>query len=115
MTALAAPQAAARVALLEFRPFVRGTLRGFCKIRIGKSLVINDVSVHTSHGKHWASLPGKPLLSGDGTALRDAEGKIRYVPMLEWSSRDARDAFSAAVVEAVRAEHPGAFAEGAPA
>ena len=83
-----------RVALLEWRPLVRGSLRGFAKIRIGRALIVSDVPVCTSNGRSWASLPAKPMLGADGVALRDADGKIRYVPVLEWANRDARDAFS---------------------
>jgi hypothetical protein len=97
------------VALLEWRSLVRGSLRGFAKIRIGKSLIVSDDRLHTSHGKCWASLPARPMLGSDSVALRDPDGRIRYVPILEWSCRDARDAFSTAVIEAVNRESPEAF------
>jgi len=95
------------LALMSFKPLVRNTLRGFADVRVGKSLVIREVAVHVSHGKAWAALPSKPVLK-DGRATTDERGKVRYVPMMEWADKDTRDAFSDAVVAAVRAQDPNA-------
>lgn len=95
------------IALMTWKPFARNTLRGFADVRVGKSLVIREVAVHVSHGKAWASLPSKPVLK-DGRATTDERGKVRYVPMMEWADKEARDAFSDAVVRAVRAQAPDA-------
>lgn len=95
------------LALLAFKPMARNTLRGFADVRVGKSLLIKEVPVHVSNGKAWASLPSKPVLK-DGRVATDERGKARYVPILEWADKDARDAFSEAVVEAVRAQAPDA-------
>jgi len=56
----------------------------------------------------WAALPAKPMLK-DGVLLKDAEGKPLYLPLMEFTSKEARDAFSAAVVQAVLALCPDAF------
>jgi hypothetical protein len=47
----------------------------------------------------------------DGAVLKDAEGKAQYIPMLEFSSREVSNAFSAAVIAAVLAHTPDAFGE----
>jgi hypothetical protein len=93
------------ILLLEWRPLVKGALRGFATLRLGRSLKINDVPVLASNGKLWAALPGKPLVDRDGRAMLDARGKQRFTPILEWSDKAAADRFSQAVVDAVRAEH----------
>jgi len=93
------------VALLSWKSVAKGSLLGFARVRLGRSLVINDVPVLQTNGKFWASMPGKPLVDRDGQPLRDAKGKQRYVPVLEWEDRDAQSRFSDAVVEAITREH----------
>jgi hypothetical protein len=58
-----------------------------------------------------AALRAKPILGSDGAAQCDADGRIQYMPVLEWASRDA---FSVAAVEAVSREYPAAFEETPP-
>ncbi len=98
------------VTLLEWKSMPRNSLRGFAKIRLGKSLIIRDVSVHCSHGKNWASLPSKPIIDRDGNVKKDQNGKVQYVAILEWENREAADAFSQSVIEAVERQHPGSTA-----
>jgi hypothetical protein len=49
------------------------------------------------------------LVDRDGNALRDQNGKMRYVPIIEFRSKEVRDRWSAAVVQAVELAHPEAF------
>jgi hypothetical protein len=58
--------------------------------------------------------PAKPQITRDGTLVKDAvTGKIAYTQIIELTSRDARDRFSAAVVAAAMARDPTAFDEAA--
>ena len=42
--------------------------------------------------------------------MKDAtNGKVRYAPIIEFTSKEIRDRWSAAVIEAMRAAHPEAF------
>jgi hypothetical protein len=95
----------ARMVLTDWRPFNKNTLRGFAAVELPNGLTITDISVHLSHGKSWASLPSRPQLNADGTARRGDDGKIVYSSILKWRDRDLADRFSAAVVQAVEAEH----------
>lgn len=95
------------VFLLAWKSVPKNSLRGFAKIRIGKSLIVNDVAVHCNSDRRWAALPSKPLIEKNGTAKKDENGKIAYVPILEWADRDTSNRFSAAVIEAVEREYPG--------
>ena len=96
------------VALLSWKSVTQNSLRGFAKVRIGKALIVNDVVVHCSHGRRWASMPSKPVVDKAGVALRDDKGKLRYVPIIEWGDRETADSFSEGVIQAVEREHPGA-------
>ena len=72
-------------------------------------VIVHDVSVHESHGVFWAAPPSKPMVGRDGTHMRDASGKPRYSPIIAFATRDRRDAFSSAVIEALRAQRPKAL------
>ena len=96
------------VQIIEWRPVSRNTLRGWAVAQIGR-LVIRDVGVHVSHGRAWCSLPSKPQIDGQsGAVRRDENGKIRYLPVLEWSDRTASDRFNAGLLMALEIAHPGA-------
>lgn len=95
-----------QVSLIGWKSLPRNSLRGFATIRLGKSLSIKDVAVHCSHGKRWAALPSKPQIDRDGNVLKDPNGKIKYVPILEWLDRAVAEDFSNSVIEAVEREHP---------
>jgi hypothetical protein len=103
-----------RLRLLEFRPLVKGALRGsFARVEVAPpGLEISDVPVLTSHGKAWASMPSKPQLTADGTPRRGTDNKPLYVAILRWRNTDLKNRFSDAVVAQVRQQHPDAFAEG---
>ena len=97
-----------QLSLVGWKVLQRNTLRGFAKVRLGKSLLISDVALHCSHGRRWAQFPAKPLLLSDGTAKKNEQGKIQYVPLLEWTDKSAADRFSEAVIDAVEKEYSGA-------
>ena len=99
------------VALLGWKAMRKNTLRGFASIRLGRSLIIEDITVHASNGKRWVGMPGKPITDQTGNAKRDDTGKIKYVSILRWTDREAQDRFSEAVIAAVERENPGATAE----
>src|SRR4051812_26984919 len=101
-----------RMTLDVFRPLVKGALRGFATVRLPIGLVIADVTICTSHGKTWASLPSKPIIDRDGRHVEEG-GKKKYAPILQWADRAAADRWSAAVVELVRQAHPSALNGGA--
>jgi len=94
--------------LLNWKPLVKNSLRGFADVALPIGLVIRDIPILTSHGKCWASLPSKPVLDRDGKHV-ETNGKKQYAAILEWRSRELADAFSARVVELVRQAHPDAF------
>jgi hypothetical protein len=94
-----------RMRLLEWRPFVKKTLRGFATVELPIGLVIRDISVHDKGGKRWAGLPAKPILDADGRQVSNHAGHKQYAALLGWRDRDLADRFSAAVVAAVVAEH----------
>lgn len=95
------------VCLLEWKSIKRNSLRGFATVRLGKSLKISDIPVHCANGKRWASLPSKPQISSDGSAVKDDRGRLKYIPIVSWTDKTASDRFSAEVISAIEAQFPG--------
>jgi hypothetical protein len=99
------------VAVTAFRPFHRGTLRGFATVHINElHLVVHDIAIHQqAGGACWAALPAKPLLDRDGNPKRTSAGKIEYARILNFDSRAVADAFGDAVIEALLTFSPSVF------
>jgi hypothetical protein len=84
-------------------------LVGFVEVQIDElAMVFRDITLHQKNTSRWATLPSKPVLK-DGILVKDAEGKGQYIPVFEFTSKEARDAFSSAVVAAVLKHSPNAF------
>ena len=98
--------------ILEWRPLRKNSLLGFAKVELPSGLVINDVTVLTSERGLWASPPSKPMVDRNGVTMKDPSGKLRYVQVIEFVSKETRNRFSSAVIEALRAVHPEALADG---
>jgi len=49
------------------------------------------------------------MIDRNGAVMTDQTGKVRYSPIIEFTSKDVRDRFSNAVVEALRLAHPEAL------
>jgi hypothetical protein len=101
----------ADIAISDWKSLERNTLRGFCTVNLPSGLTLHEVAVHTREGHWWVMPAAKPMLSKDGTALRDDAGKIRYSPIVSFESRAARDRFNAVVLVALRLAQPEVFAE----
>jgi hypothetical protein len=96
--------------IIEWRPLRRNSLLGFAKIELPSGMIIADVTILTGARGPWASPPAKPLIDRDGAVMKDATtGKVRYAPIIEFTSKEIRDRWSAAVIEAMRAAHPEIF------
>jgi hypothetical protein len=100
------------MALLEFKPLVKNTLRGFAVLDVPPGIIVREFSIHEKNGKRWASLPAKPMLDADGKQIVNHAGHKQYAAPLGWRTRELADRFSARVIELVIAAHPNVF-EGA--
>jgi hypothetical protein len=97
----------------DFRQVRRNTLRGFVSVTVDElKLTVHDVALHEKGDARWASLPAKPQIKDGGLVKDAATGKIAYVPVLEFTDRTVRDAFSRAVIDAVLRRERNAFAAG---
>jgi hypothetical protein len=96
----------------SFRSYRRNTLFGFAEITVAElRLRIKDIAIHQKGTARWAQLPAKPQVK-DGAIVKDDTGKAQYVNIMDFDSREVRDAFSAAAVRAVLEYAPDAFDAG---
>jgi DNA-binding cell septation regulator SpoVG len=97
--------------IIEWRPLRKNSLLGFARVGFPSGMVISDVTILSGDRGPWASPPSKPMLDRDGVAMKDQRGKIRYSPLIEFTSKEIRDRWSDTVIEALRSAHPEAFEE----
>jgi hypothetical protein len=98
----------------SFKPLRSNTLFGFADIIVPElHLRIREATVHESNGKRWIGLPAKPQITREGTVRRGDRGKVAYSPMIEFTDRATREAFSARAIAALLARFPAAFDEDA--
>jgi hypothetical protein len=94
----------------SFTPRRSNTLVGFCTVVIPElHLRILDLTVHEKNTSRWVGLPSKPWVDRNGVVKRGENGKIIYVPVLEFTDRATREAFSDRVVAALMKFAPSAF------
>jgi hypothetical protein len=93
----------------DFVPVLRNTLRGFARVRTPSGMVLHDVAIHQKNGSSWASPASKPIIGREGTVIRDADGKAQYAPVVGFTTREVRDRWSAAVIDALLARYPEAL------
>jgi hypothetical protein len=100
------------ITIADWKARSSGTLAGFFTAHLPSGLTLHELMLHHRDGQVWISFPSKPMLGADGTALRDDRGKVRYgAPLIEFTSRAARDRFIEQVLAALRQSHPQVFDE----
>jgi hypothetical protein len=100
------------IVILDWKPLSKGQLRGFAKVQLPSGMVLIDCPIGVSDRGAWASPPARPQIDRAGNPIKDPTGKIKYSPIIEFTSREVRDRWSGAVIEALRTSHPQAFVPG---
>src|SRR5262245_21293504 len=92
------------------KPLRSNTLVGFCTITIPElHLKIIDLSVHEKNESRWVGLPAKAQITRDATVRKDDRGKVAYTPVLEFTDKATRSAFSERVIASLLEFAPAAF------
>jgi hypothetical protein len=97
------------VVIEEFTPVIKNTLRGFARVRMPSGVVFHDVAIHRKGDSSWASPASKPMIGRDGQQIKDQAGKPLWCPVVSFASKELRERFSGAVLDALRAAHPEVF------
>lgn len=102
------------ISIKDWKPLRKGNnLLGFAVVEHQPSgMVVGDVTILTGPYGYWASPPSKPMIGADGAVMKDqATGKIRYVPIISFASKQQRNVWSDMVIAALRQAHPDALEE----
>jgi hypothetical protein len=86
----------------DFAPQASNTPRGFARVCLPSGMILHDVAIHQRNDAAWASSASKPMVDGSGTVIRDQKGKTKYALIIEFASRELRDRFSTAAIQALR-------------
>jgi hypothetical protein len=98
-----------QMTLRSWRPLVRGSLRGFAAVTLPIGIEVDEIAVHVSGSRTWASLPGRPMIDGESRVLRDDRGKIRYASPMRSQTHGVAAEFGRRVIELGRRTHPAAL------
>jgi len=63
--------------VLEFRPVVKNTLRGFFTLELFNKIQIKDCTLHEKDGRPWIGFPGIPWTDKDG---KTAYKNVIFIP-----------------------------------
>jgi hypothetical protein len=97
------------IVIQEWAPVEKNTLRGFVRARMPSGVIFHDCAVHRKDSSWWVSPASKPMIGRDGQHMKDQAGRPMYAPVVTFGSKELRDRFSIAVLDALRAAHPEAF------
>ncbi len=97
------------IQIRDWRPMRKGALLGFAKVELPSGMILADCTVMLGDRGAWVSPPSKPMLDRGGVAMKDSNGRVRYTPLVEFTSKEIRQRFSDAVVDGLRAAHPEAI------
>lgn len=86
------PLASGKIKVTAWRPFQKNTLQGFVEFTLPSGLIIRDCCLHERDAKRWISLPGRPY---------EKNGQTEYVAFLDFTSRERRNEFQSAALEAI--------------
>ena len=94
-----------KMQLLEWKHIDKGALVGRAAALLPNGLQISEIGIFTKEGRSWTQLPAEVMRDAEGQPLKDDRGKTRYRSPLKWRTRELQDAFSAALVALIEAEH----------
>ncbi len=83
--------------IIDFRSVRKGSLVGFCAVEMPSGMIIRDVGIFEKDGSTWASPPSRQFTANDG--------KVRYQPIVEFTTKEIRDKWTNAVRDAFLAAY----------
>jgi hypothetical protein len=99
MTTLAAVPSKAQEAgergfvVSDWKAYSKNTLRGFLTITVPSGMVLRGCTLHEKEGARWIGLPAQKFLKGGGVTT--------YMPVVEFTTKEARDRFNSAALRAL--------------
>jgi hypothetical protein len=71
----------------------KNTLQGFLSLNLPSGMVIHNCTFHRKGAAQWIGLPSRQYAKDDGS--------MSYAPLIEFATKDARERFKAAALEAI--------------
>jgi DNA-binding cell septation regulator SpoVG len=98
----------ATMKLSRFAPITtEGSALAYLDIETPSGLILRDCKLMRGpSARLWIAAPSQRQFDRAGNSILDERGKPRYRNFVDFCDRATRDKFAAAVVEAVRREHP---------
>jgi len=93
----------------RFAFYKEGSMVGHAVVSTPAGIIFHDVSIHERSGMWFAVPSRRPVLGPDGRQARDPSGRQVWAPVMSFRTDDLRDKFSAAVIQALRRQHPEVF------
>jgi DNA-binding cell septation regulator SpoVG len=81
------------ITVCNWKPLDHGSLRGFLTLTLPSGLVIHNCQLIEAGGRRWVGLPSRRFLQADG--------KVHYEPIIEFTTRKAHRNFERTALEAV--------------
>jgi hypothetical protein len=100
--------------LIEWKRFNnKGALICVAQVRLGSGLILREVKLLKSASGYFVDAGSRPILK-DGQPVKNHAGYVQHERLVAFVDRETADRFGEAVIELIRAEHPGDLDGGAP-
>ena len=87
-----------------------GTVAGYLDAELASGLIVNDLRLMIGPtGKRWIGMPSVKQLDRAGQPRLGPDGKALWKDIVECRSKEVRERFEAAILDALRRQHPEAF------
>jgi hypothetical protein len=104
------PQPAMKIRRFTPHRNAAGTRLGFLTAELPSGMIVSGLKLMIGpQGKHWIATPSIKRRDLDDRLMLNEDGKPLWDPVIEFTSRGARDRFGAMVLEALRRAHPEAL------
>jgi hypothetical protein len=78
-------------AVHEWKPFEKNTLRGFLSLELPSGIILHGCTLHEKNGSRWVGLPAKQY---------EKDGTKTWAPLVEFTSKEAREKFQGCALAA---------------
>ena len=96
--------------VIKFTPVSSGSMVAYVDIEMPSGMIGRDFKLMRGPASEfWLAMPAIKETDRDGNPVLNDKGKPRYREFIGFRDRQTRDKFTAAVLAAVRREHPEAL------
>jgi hypothetical protein len=85
------PAASEGFRVKSWHPLQKNTLQGFVSLELPSGMIIHDCTMHEKNGSRWIGLPARQF---------EKDGERAWSPLVEFSSKEARNKFQDAALAA---------------